>query len=158
LVGGGRRGPWGTAHLELSGVDDGREPRRPAVVLRPPVVHQLADDRRVLVGQTPPQRPGEHLLHHRPDRLHALARQRLAEVLRALHGGVVIIDLRVNSRTAGGHAELAVRVVVLEGEAERIHLRVAARAVRVVAVLLHALAERCWLLARLVLLERRYVW
>ena len=52
------------------------------------------------------------------------------------------LDVRIDAGAAVGLTVAADRVVMLEREAERIHLRMAARAHGVVAMLLHPLAQR----------------
>src|SRR5260370_30037339 len=107
-----------------------------------------------MVRQAAAQRVDEHLLGYRPHDLIALAEQRFPESLRTVNGEATERNLGVDRRSAIGLAQLADCIVVLQGEAQRIHLRVAARARRAVPVLFHSLAEAQRLALTVVLLER----
>src|SRR5580765_3123020 len=130
-------------HLKRRALGDAENQRLEPVVGRRAVPNDPAYRRRIVVLDAAAERVDQQLLreggHHRIG---------LTEQPAAQTGGAV--ELRpvwqrgrhIDRLVVLGGPPLSRRVEILEGEAERIHARVATRARRIGAVLLHALAKR----------------
>ena len=146
------------AHLKRHALHDPQHERRPAVVVARRISHELAHGWRVLIVDAAAQRVGQQLFRDGPDKLVALAQQRLSKRLAGCRS-----SCRRSAIVALIGAPLVVfapppgRIEVLQREAQRIHRGVAARADGVAPVLLHALAQRSRLALRVVLFQGRHV-
>ena len=129
---------------------DAQNDRRPAVIGGRRVPHDLPDRRHVVGLDAPADRVGHQLFGHGPDELApARPQHEIAQAARAVdrRGRRAA---RPSSRPACPPSIVAPpadRVELLEREPQRIHHGVAARARRILPVLLHPLAHRARLLA-----------